>query len=105
MFKKTKRIAKEDIVFSIVNYAILTLFLLIILYPLYYMSVSYTHLDVYKRQVGSVLPALGVAARKHRTEALYKMEGRNALSYCLFKPTKGMMNYNSLFPFSVNIIT
>lgn len=40
MFKKTKRIAKEDIVFSIVNYAILTLFLLIILYPLYYMFIA-----------------------------------------------------------------
>ena len=45
----------------------------------FYLSILYaSFLCRFKQTVGSVLPALGVAARKHRTEALYKMEGRSA---------------------------
>ena len=40
-------------------------------YPYYYMAVSYTHLDVYKRQGGTGDPdGGGTGGRKGRTDAL-----------------------------------
>ena len=61
-----KRKSRGDKTFDIVLIVISIFIMVIVAYPLYFVTVSYTHLDVYKRQIPSSRLILSHKSRMER---------------------------------------